>query len=196
MPRPMVPFIPGAHYHIYNRGARRLPIVREERNYALLLDLMRRSAELSGLTVLAYCLLPNHYHWLVRQDGDTPVSRLPKRVFASYTQKFNRTYGGSGVLFEGMYRARLVETQDYLRHLCRYIHANPVRHGLAATPELWPHSDYRDWIGLRRGGPADPAFVREHFGSAQVYAAFVWVYLLALEPLPEDLTRFQDTLEL
>ena len=166
MPRPTVPFIRGAYYHIYNRGARRLSFVREERNYALLLDLMRKAANAGDLTVVAYCLLPNHYHWLVRQDGDTPVSRLPKRVFASYTQKFNRTYGGSGTLLQGVYQARLVDTEAYLRHLCRYIHANPVRHGLVGEPERWPHSDYREWIGLRRDGPADPPFVGRHFGSA------------------------------
>jgi putative transposase len=85
VPRRTTLFAMGSYYHVYNRGAARLPIVREERNYVYLLRLMRQVGEECKLVIVAYCLLPNHYHWLVRQDGDTPVSMLPKRVFGSYS---------------------------------------------------------------------------------------------------------------
>jgi hypothetical protein len=92
-----------------------------------------------------------------------------------------------------MYQARLADTEEYLRHLCHSIHANPVRHGLAAAPERWPHSDYRDWLGLR--GPADQEFIRRHFGSAGQYAAFVREYIHGRVALPENLAHFQEGLE-
>lgn len=89
----------------------------------------------SNVAVIAYCLLPNRYHWLLRQDGPVAAGEVPRRVFGSYTQAFNKAYARSGTLFEGVYRAILVDDEAYLCNLCRYIHCNPVKHGLVALPE-------------------------------------------------------------
>lgn len=195
MPRRNIVFTKGCYYHIYNRGARRVSIFREERNYPYLVGLMRRVASECQVTIIAYCLLPNHYHWLVRQDANIPAGILPKRVFGSYSQAYNRAYRESGTLFQGHYCTRLVGTERYLRHLCRYIHANPVKHGIARTLEAWSHSNYLDWVGQRSGGLLDTAFIREHFGSAAEYAAFVKEYLDGRTLLSRELQRFSDELE-
>ena len=149
MPKRKLQLIKGGYYHIYNRGAGRQSIFYQDENYRYLLGLLKKVVVECQLTIIAYCLLPNHYHWLVRQDGDTPVSSLPQRVFGSYSQAFNRMYDRTGTLFEGPYEAIRVESDEYLRHLCRYIHVNPVRHGLALAPELWPYSNFLEWIGQR-----------------------------------------------
>jgi hypothetical protein len=82
-----------------------------------------------SLAPIAYCLLPNHYHWLVRQDGDVRAGLLPQRVFNAYGKAYNKRYGHSGTLFEGAYKVEPVLDEGHLLHLCRYIHANPVVHG-------------------------------------------------------------------
>ena len=132
MPLRKIQFTKGNYYHIYNRGFARQPIFRQEEDYTRLLYKVKEVLSTCQMTMIAYCLLPNHYHWLIRQDGDIPVRQLPKRVFGSYSQFFNRKYQRTGRLFERPFEAILVEEDDYLHHLCRYIHTNPVGrlHGL------------------------------------------------------------------
>ncbi len=185
----------GHYYHIYNRGAGRQSIFIEDRNYLYLLSLFKQVTLECNVSVIAYCLLPNHYHWLLRQDGDTPVRNVPKRVFGSYTQAFNKTYQHSGVLFEGPYQAIHVEADEYLHHLCRYIHANPVRHGIADAVDLWPYSNYLEWIDKRQGTLVNKAFVENHFQSAATYQASVESLIAGQVILPVGLQRYLDSIE-
>ena len=117
MPR-REPFVQGGFYHIYNRGAGRQRIFVEERNYVYTLRLLKKVARECDVAVIAYALLPNHYHWLLRQDGQTPVGKVPTRVFGSYSQAFNHAYDRSGTLFEGSYKARAVTTDADFVNLC------------------------------------------------------------------------------
>jgi len=112
------PTIQGGYYHIYNRGAGRLAIFLEERNYLYLLRLLKRVAAECDVTVVAYNLLPNHYHWLLRQGGETPVGRVPARVVGGYSQAFNRAHHRTGTLFEGPYKALEVDTDAYFVNVC------------------------------------------------------------------------------
>ena len=172
MPR-RLPFVQGGYYHIYNRGAGRQAIFYEERNYAYLLRLLKAVARESEVTVVAYCLLPNHYHWLLRQDGDTPAGKVPTRVFGSYSQALNRAYDRTGTLFEGPYKALAVETDAYFVNLCAYLHLNPVHHGLVAEPEAWPYSNYLEWIEKRPGTLVDRDLVRAYFANPRAYEEFI-----------------------
>ena len=151
MPYRKVQFAQGESYHIYNRGVGRQPIFREEENYLFLLRRVKEYASAFNIAVIAYCLMPNHYHFLLRQDDQEPASRLPQRVFNSYTKAFNKRYDRTGTLFEGPYKAIHIDQDRYLLHLCRYIHANPVKHGLVSDLEQWPYSNYLEWIGARSG---------------------------------------------
>jgi REP element-mobilizing transposase RayT len=195
VPRRKIQFVQGAYYHLYNRGAGRQSIFRSDADYHTALYLLKEVSRACQVTIIAYCLLPNHFHWLVRQDGATPVNMLPKRVFGSYTRTFNHRYDRSGTLFEDRFEATLVDRDEYLRHLCRYIHANPVRHGIAAAPELWLYSNYQEWIGLRNGELVDRAVIQAHFGAAQKYRHFVKDYLTGMASLPEGLRVYLQKLE-
>lgn len=195
MPRRKLQFLPGHYYHIYNRGANRQSIFLEDRNYLYLLRLLKQTCAACQVSVIAYCLLPNHYHWLLRQDGDIPVRDVPKRVFGSYSQAYNKAYHHSGVLFEGPYRAIHIDTDEYLRHLCRYIHANPVRHGIADALELWPYSNYLDWIGKRHGTLLDPRLITQLFHSPATYQATVEAWLTGQIGMPPGLQSYLDEIE-
>ena len=141
------------------------------------------------LSLIAYCLLPNHYHFLVRQDGEYPAGLLPQRVFNSYSKAYNKRYGHSGTLFEGTYKVVGVTAEAHLRHLCRYIHANPVKHGLVHNLDEWPYSNYLEWIGRRQGTLVDRKFVKDMFGGEAEYEEFVLDYLIARE-LPLELKQY------
>lgn len=190
MPRRAIEFVKGGYYHIYNRGAGRHSIFREEENYLYLLRLLKQVAQECEVTVIAYCLLPNHYHWLVRQDGETAAGKAPTRVFCSYTRAFNKAYERSGTLFEGRFKAKQITDDAYLKHLCRYIHANPVRHGLADAVELWPYSNYLEWVNKRPGKLVDRDFVRRFFPKPSTYEQYVQAYLTGSVQLPIPLAEY------
>ena len=189
MPAKWPEYLPGHYYHIYNRGAHRISIFREDDNYIFVLRKMKDYCRSLSLTPIAYCLLPNHYHYLICQDGELPAGLLPQRVFNSYSKAYNKRYEHSGTLFEGNYRVILIEQEAYLLHLCRYIHANPVIHGLVADVADWPYSNYLEWIGEREGTLVDRDFVRTHFPTANSYREFVSAYL-ADRRLPKELETY------
>ncbi len=153
-------------------------------------EILRRAAG----APIAYCLLPNHYHWLIQQVGEGPAGLLPQRVFNSYSKAYNKRYEHGGTLFEGNYRAVAVETESYLLQLCRYIHANPVIHDLVDGVADWPYSNYLEWVGERDGTLVDRDFVRAHFPTADGYREFVAVYL-AERRMPRELEGYLGYLE-
>ena len=173
MPKRKVSFFQDGVYHIYNRGAGRQAIFHEERNYIYLLQLLKKVTGECQISVIAYCLLPNHYHWLLRQDGEVSVGKAVGRVFGSYSQAFNKAYERTGTLFEGPFKALEVDSESYFLTLCRYIHRNPVHHGFVAAPEDWLYSNYLEWIEQRAGTLVDRTLVREYFPTPQMYEEFV-----------------------
>jgi len=195
MPPRKIEFRPGCYYHLYNQGAGRQSIIREERNYRYILKLINKHLSELQLTLIAYCLMPNHYHWLVRQDGDHAAGLLAQRVFNSYTRAFNNAYNRNGTLFAGRYKAILVSSDEYLRYLCCYIHANPVKDGFALAPELWPYSNYPEWIGLRDGKLVDRAFVTQYFSTPDRYRQYVLDYCNHRLHLPKGLQTYLEELD-
>jgi putative transposase len=173
MPRRNDSFHAGEYYHLFNRGAGQRRIFFSPENYLYCLRLLKRYCHEYGVVVVAYCLMPNHYHLLVRQDLEGSVSKLVAVVFNAYVQGVNRQRERTGTLFEGRFRHVWVDRESYLDQLCRYIHLNPVKAGLVAQPGDWPCSNYLDWVGQRAGTLIDKAFVRERFPEPEGYARFV-----------------------
>ena len=188
--RDTVEFIPGEYYHIYNRGARQLTLFHERSNYQLVLQHIGQYFVELNLSLIAYCLLPNHYHWAVRQDGSQPAGLLPQRVFNRYSKAYNVLYQHSGTLFQGRYQAKHVDSQVYLMQLCRYIHGNPVRHGICRNLNDWQYSNYPEWIGRRSGKLVDRELVASRFPDPKEYEAFV-MEGLRMNALPQELTYLE-----
>ena len=127
MPGRYVKFVKGNFYHVYNRGANKQKIFLEADNYLYLLKLLKKNTEKYYLAVIAYCLMPNHYHFLLRVDGDKDLSLCISSTFNSYVQAINKRYDRVGFLFSERFKAIHVSGDPYLIHLCRYIHRNPLR---------------------------------------------------------------------
>ncbi|MEZ4865824.1 MAG: transposase [Caldilineaceae bacterium] len=195
MPQKRPPYLAGKYYHFYNRGRSRLSIFHGDSDYLQVLYKIKEYLQKFELTMIAYCLMPNHYHFLVRQDGELRAGLLPQSIFNSYAKSYNHRYKHSGTIFEGNYRVKLVDRIDYLLHLCRYIHANPVKDGIAANLTLWPYSNYLEWIEARDGTIVDRAFVHTYFQNPVEYTAFVQNYIRSRE-LPRDVQQYLAQLEL
>ena len=191
MPQPRPKYLSGSYYHFYNRGRSRLSIFREEDNYLFVLRKIKHYLPILELTMIAYCLMPNHYHFLVRQDGEPSAGLLPQRVFNSYPKAYNKRYSHSGTLFEGNYHVKQVQSDTHLMHLCRYIHGNPVKDGMVSNPANWPYSNYLEWIGEREGILYDPGFVHQNFISSAAYRVFVLDDLHGRD-LPDEIRQFLE----
>jgi len=176
----------GHYYHIYNRGCNRQRIFANDGNYRFLLRRAKSFLADCPLSVIAYCLMPNHYHFLLRPEIDDALSPFIQRLFNSYTQAFNKQQERSGTLFQGRAKTILVDTDEYIIHLCRYIHLNPVEAGLVTHPGEWPYSNYLEWVERRGGTLVDRAFVRQYFPTAADYEAFV---MSEVDPLLEEKLR-------
>ena len=180
MPKPRPPYLPGNYYHIYNRGRSRLSIFHVRHDYLNVQWRLKRYIRELGLAIIAYCLMPNHYHFLVRQDGERRAGLLPQRIFNGYGKWYNHRYNHSGTIFQGDYRVDLIEDQNHLLHLCRYIHANPVKDGIVRALTDWEYSSYPEWVNLRHGSLVDRAFIQEHFSTAADYRNFVEEYIATI----------------
>jgi len=174
MPRRPTPFMPGVYYHLYNRGNNRQAVFFESGNYLYFLrgvkKYVRQVAE-----IVAYCLMPTHYHLLVRvktsevsktSEISPVVSRAMQKLLISYTKAINKRFSRVGALFQGQFQARPIQRYDHLLNLCIYIHANPVIDGLVTTPEDWAYSNYLEWLGAREGNLVDREFIADHFWFA------------------------------
>ena len=173
MPRRTIGFCAGEHYHIYNRGVDRQPIFFCEENYLYFVRLLKQKAARNAIQVLAYCLMPNHFHLLVRPESDNAVTAFLTSVCGSYVQALNVQRCRVGALFQGRFRAVHVNRDAYLAQLARYIHLNPVATGLVVKPQDWPYSDYRDIVEGRQGPPTEPGLFAGLFPSSSAYQRFV-----------------------
>lgn len=185
MPRRDIDLCAGEYYHLYNRGNNRERVFYERENYVFFLRKVWDYL-VPVLDVVAYCLMPTHYHLLVlvkntAGSSETPrasaVSRAMQRFSISYTKAMNRRYDRVGALFQGAFRAEHVDDNAYLVHLSRYIHLNPVSAGLVACAENWEFSSYQDYIGLREGKLPRLESVLSQFRSPEAYQEFVASYL-------------------
>lgn len=97
--------------------------------------------------MIAYCIMPTHIHLLLKQNCDQGIAYYVRKVFDGYSRYFNLKYKRKGPLWEGRFQNRLIETDEQLLHMTRYIHLNPSTSFLVDQPEEWHFSSYREYIG-------------------------------------------------
>lgn len=162
--RPL-PFLTDEYYHVYNRGVDKRKIFLGFGHYRRLCLTIKRILDTGSATprlisrqglalkskieIIAYCLMPNHYHFLLRQHSERGITEFMHKLDTSYTMFFNLNQKRTGRLFEYTFKAKHVPTDELFLHVARYIHLNPVITGIVETVDLWPWSSYLSTIGKR-----------------------------------------------
>ena len=167
MPRQLRIQYEGAFYHITSRGVERRKIFIEDQDYEKFYSYLEKTAEIYHLIIHAFCLMPNHYHI----ECETPRANLSEAMQwlnTSYTVYFNRRHKRSGHLFQGRYKALLVEKESYLSELNRYIHLNPLRAKLVKKIEDYRWSSYLVYLGKNKKVQwVETEDTLKHFGNTE-----------------------------
>jgi REP element-mobilizing transposase RayT len=149
MPRPARVLEEGRIYHVYNRvGGYETPFS-DEALAIRFVELFRGVAERDEMVVYAWVLMSNHYHLIARM-GALLLSRSIKTLQQEVTRFRNRQANVNGHLWQGRYKAKLVNEEDYLGHLIAYVHLNPVKTGIVDRPRRYRWSGHRDVLGMRK----------------------------------------------
>ncbi|MFC1790631.1 transposase [Patescibacteria group bacterium] len=180
-------YVEGGYYHLYNRGVNKRKIFFDDQDYRYFLFFLKSYlqpetkpeegepvAEKSRfesiakeIQLLAYCLMPNHFHLLVKQFPSEGITKLARRVFTAYVRYFNERYQRQGGLFQGNYKAVLVDSEDQLLHLSRYLHLNPLDKVGGNVKKLsdYPYSSYPYFLGLKKASWLHPEEILSYFRS-------------------------------
>jgi REP-associated tyrosine transposase len=152
MARPLRIEFPGAVYHVTSRGNERKAIFRDDQDRRVFLDILANATRRYNWLCHAYCLMDNHYHLLI----DTPDGNLSigmRQLNGIYTQRFNQRHNRVGHLFQGRFKAVLVQKDSHLLEACRYVVLNPIRVKRVQKPEEWIWSSYAATAGRTRPHP-------------------------------------------
>jgi REP element-mobilizing transposase RayT len=179
---------PGEYFHIYNRGNAKEKIFVEEQDFSFFLMRLKQNlfpdqedrgqSRLQSLppdsfSVVCYCLMPNHFHFLMRQNTDLPISKLLLKLCTSYSMYFNKKYNRVGHIFQDQFKQVWIGDNEYLTWLSAYIHQNPKVAGLANNIKKYPWSSYLDFIGERNDSLCRKEIILSQFNSVRDYENFV-----------------------
>jgi len=153
----------GIIIHFYNRAVHNELLFREDKDYTQFLRSLKKSVKEIPSSVYAYCLMPNHFHFLLKQNSTIPLYKIFNKILSSYVQKFNIKYARKGSIFAHPLQSKLVVDDEQLVTLCKYIHLNPVKAGLVGEPEEWEFSNYQEWIGARKGELFDDFILNNNY---------------------------------
>ncbi len=183
----------GGIYHIFNRGVDKRAIFLDEQDYRIFLyylyiyltpldKVLKRYHDLplrlfnknvsKKVDLLAYCLMPNHFHFLIRAKEKNGISQFMKQLSNAYTHYFNNKYKRAGTLFEGSFKSVPIPTDELLMHTSRYIHLNPVVANLSKEPE-YEWSSYKEYIDESPLKLCNTKTVLDLFPSVYAYKKFV-----------------------
>lgn len=195
MPLRKVILATGEIYHIFNRSIHGTPVFDNKRAINNFLETARFYLSSTPLVkfsvyrksknshppdlskplvkIIAYCLMPNHFHFILLQNRDYGIKIYLQKLINSYSHYFNLKNEQKGPLFEGPFRAVRVETKEQLLHLSRYVHLNPVTAYLSETPADYLYSSFRAYLGEDFPLPIETSMILSYFSSAKKYEEFI-----------------------
>lgn len=175
-------FAPGEFFHIYNRGNNKQDIFIDDSDYKFFIlrlkqnlypdrfdELKIQSLPLGSFSLISYCLMPNHFHLLIRQNSEIPTSKLMLKICSSYSKVFNKKYERVGHLFQDQFKQVLIGRNEYLKWVIAYICQNPKTAGLIKHPADYKWSSYLEHIGgLVNRGVCENDILKELFKGQNI----------------------------
>lgn len=146
LPRLVIPHLP---HHIVQLGVDGQPIFRESDDYLAFLNWLGEAAKQYQVAIHAYALMPNHVHLLATPDDSDGLARMMQWIGRHYVPYFNRKYGRAGTLWQGRFKATVIDAASYFMACCRYLEQNPVRSGIVLDPGDYAWSSYAHHIGAK-----------------------------------------------
>ncbi len=174
MARPLRVEFPGGLYHVTSRGDRREPIYLDDADREGWLELLGHVCERFDWSCYAYCLTGNHFH-IVVQTAHANLSAGMRQLNGVYTQQHNRRHAKVGHVFQGRFKAVVVQRETYLLELSRYVVLNPVRAGMCAQPEDWPWSSYHAMLGAEAPAWLKSEWLLSQFGQSKASARRAYI---------------------
>lgn len=159
-------------YHVHNRGAHQSTVFRRPHHYRKCIGLLRKYSEQYQVTLVAFCLMPNHYDLIVRQEANGSVSRFLQTTFNAFVQYFNVMEKHSGTLFQGPAKSNSIDKEEYLLQLIRNVHLNPVAEKMVRNAAEWEFSDCSVW-GSASGDFAGKLIRDAWFSDGKDYLRFL-----------------------
>ncbi len=144
-------FVEEAIFHIYNHSVNEIDLFFEDDDYTYFLSKFKKNLNHKEFEIYAYCLMPNHFHFCIKQNLGKPIYEIFNKTCISYVHHFNSKYKRKGKLFANKLQHKKVKRDDYLIQLCKYIHYNPVKAGLVEKLKNWEFSNYLEYINQRDG---------------------------------------------
>ena len=140
---------PGVPQHVFNRGSRKGMLFHDDRDYIAFLELLAEARQVCPMRIFAMCAMPNHWHFLLwpKEDQDVPTFMHQLTTCHADYYRWKTNSRGEGAVYQSRYGDVVIESSWHLALAWRYVEMNPVKAGLAATPELWP------WSSAAREGP-------------------------------------------
>lgn len=193
MPSRIIPFINGEYYHVLNRGVAQMPVFNNTVDYRRFIKTMLyyrienpkpRFSYFSPLNkllnvnkkiveIICYCLMPNHFHFLLRQIRNKGITEFISKLSNSYTKYFNIKNKRIGPLFQGEFKAIHIETNEQLLHLSRYIHLNPLVSYITKDLEKYQFSSYGEYVRMNNNDICCKEVIISQFKSIQDYRQFI-----------------------
>jgi len=156
------------YYHVYSRGNQKQPIFHQDADYQRFIKKIEEYQKKYKVDILAYCLMPNHFHFLLYQPTKLNINKFMQALLVSHIRYFQKKYNLIGHLFQGRFRAKIVDSEHYLLQLSRYIHQNPLEAAgnySDAYLNSYPWSSYYDYVGKRPLSFVDPDIVLKVFSK-------------------------------
>ena len=158
---------PGAHYHVTSRGNERKDVFKSQKDREQFLEYVESAVNRYEAVIHAYCLMNNHFHILLETPSGN-LSKIMQHINGAYTNYFNMKRKRSGHLFQGRYKAIVIEADEYAQQLSRYIHLNPVRANIVGKPEEYRWSSYLDYVGERKRPEwLETSTILDYFGKGE-----------------------------
>jgi putative transposase len=174
MPRNPRASLGGYCYHVLNRGNGRRTVFHKDSDFAAFLKLLRQAGERTPVRLLAYCLMPNHFHLALWPRADGDLSVYMRWLLTAHVRRYHQHYHSSGHVYQGRFRSFPIQEDDHLLAVLRYIERNPVRAGLVGRAQDWPWSSAAPARGgapaLDAGPVPRPAEWLEHVNAPQTEA--------------------------